>query len=222
MRLFRVFMSFGLATLLMAGCAWESSSGTDGGTEEDGAVQTDQSSGGDEEPLEYPGPPYGTDYGETAPDFQLEECVCDGDELIDSHDLYLSDLLGSKAVMITVHAGWCTYCKQQSVTMEDDFYQPYKDQCLDMIMVIFQDEHGDDDRQVLLDYCCYYKDHYGFTFHTTIDPGAAATSQFFRPTESGTPLNMLLDDEMATRYKVEGLIPDSRILEGTIEGLLSE
>jgi len=44
--------------------------------------------------------------------------------------------------------------------------------------------------------------------------------QFFRPTQAGTPLNMLIDNNMVIRYKVEGVIPD--VLEGNIEAVLSE
>ncbi|NMB75769.1 MAG: TlpA family protein disulfide reductase [Myxococcales bacterium] len=130
--------------------------------------------------------------------------------------------LGAKAVLVTVHAGWCTYCKQQAATMEDGLWQKYKDQGLQMLLISFQDEQGSSDRQKLLDYCCKNKADFHMTFTQSIDPNAAVTDQFFRPTEAGTPLNMLLDRRMRIRYKVEGVIPQSYILEGNIEGLLSE
>ncbi len=219
MRVFKISFCMAMMSILSVGCAWESTAGSDGGVEQDGQVQTDEQ-GGDEN-LEYPPPPYGPDYGDTAPDFQVEECICDGAEPV-GQAFALSDMLGSKAIMITVHAGWCGVCKSQTIGMENEVYAPYKNQGLDIMLVLFQDENGSSARDNLLPYCCGYKDRYGLSFHVVIDPDAEATSQFFRPTEAGTPLNMLLDDEMEIRYKVEGLIPDSRVLEGTIEGILSE
>ena len=219
MRVFMISFCMAMMSILSVGCAWESTAGSDGGVEQDGQVQTDEQ-GGDEN-LEYPPPPYGPDYGDTAPDFQVEECFCDGAEPV-GQAFALSDMLGSKAIMITVHAGWCTYCKTQTSTMESGVYRPYKDQGLDIMLVLFQDENGSSARDNLLAYCCETRERYGLSFHVAIDPDAEATDQFFRPTEAGTPLNMLLDDEMEIRYKVEGLIPDSRILEGTIEGILGE
>ncbi|MBN2497973.1 MAG: redoxin domain-containing protein [Deltaproteobacteria bacterium] len=206
------------ALLLLTGCAWESG-GSTGDAGEPDAQQTD--AGGDVQ-LVYPPPPYGTAYGETAENIQVERCICDGDEPQGGEALELADYLGAKAVLITVHAGWCTYCKQQSASMQHDLYEPYHDRGLEIMLVLFQDDRRREDRDLLLDYCCYYKDHYHMAFDVVIDPGAAATGQFFRPDEAGTPLNMLLDDEMVIRYKVEGLIPDSHIIEGNIEGLLGE
>ncbi|RME23932.1 MAG: TlpA family protein disulfide reductase [Deltaproteobacteria bacterium] len=118
-----------------------------------------------------------------------------------------------------LHAGWCTYCKQQAAGMEA-MYQNYKQQGLRILLVLFEDEQGSSDHDKLLEYTCSYRDRYGMTFTLAIDPGAEVMDQFFRPTEAGTPLNMLLDKDMTIRFKLEGVIPET--LEGNIEALLSE
>jgi hypothetical protein len=102
--------------------------------------------------------------------------------------------------------------------MEPDLQQPYADDGLKIMLVLFEDDNGSSNAQNLRDYACEYKETYGFTFTLAIDPGAAVLGDFLE----GTPMNMLLDDEMKIRYKVDGIIPDSHILEGNIEGLINE
>jgi len=150
----------------------------------------------------------------------MEEVVCDGTPT--ARPWKLEDFLGAGAVMISVHAGWCSVCKEQSLTLMADIVRPYASQGLRVAMVIFEDANHNGDRDSLITYSCGYKSRYGFTFPVLIDPGVRVMAPYFRPTEAGTPLNMLLDRDMVIRYKVEGLIPDSRVLQGTIEALLGE
>lgn len=209
------FLLISSAIFVATGCAFESG-GNDGGQKPDG--KTDGS--GDQD-TQYPPGPYGAEYLDTVENFIVDECICTGSTAV-GRGMKMERFLGAKAVLVTVHAGWCTYCKQQAATMEDGLWQKYKDQGLQMLLISFQDEQGSSDRQKLLDYCCKNKADFHMTFTQSIDPNAAVTDQFFRPTEAGTPLNMLLDRRMRIRYKVEGVIPQSYILEGNIEGLLSE
>jgi hypothetical protein len=204
----------------------------DDGTPEDGGVDapdaasddgdSTQADNAEPEPLVYPPGPYGTHLEDTVDNLAMEEALCDGAVNTGTQPWKLEDFLGAGAVMISVHAGWCTVCKTQSETLMADVVRPYDDQGLKIAMVIFEDANHASDRTSLLNYVCGYKDHYGFTFPMLIDPDVAVMGPFFRPTEAGTPLNMLLDRDMVVRYKVEGLIPDSRVLQGNIEALLSE
>jgi peroxiredoxin len=191
----------------VSGCAWET-----GGTDKDAGDQ-------DGNNTNYPPPPYGTDYGDTIENFRLDEVLC-GTGGANSRAIYAANFLDAKATLITVHAGWCSVCKSQATTMEAGLYQKYKDQGFRILLVMFEDEDGGSEKQALMDYTCTYRDRYNMTFTLAVDPGAAVMGQFFRPTQAGTPLNMLIDNNMVIRYKVEGVIPD--VLEGNIEAVLSE
>lgn len=197
----------GLVVALFAGCSFESNVPDSGGD--------DGNTGGDQAPS-YPPPPYGSSYGDTAENFQVELVSCNGDTGM-GRAWRLEEYLGTNAILITVHAGWCVYCKQQATTMDDDL-NPYLNHGLEVMLLITEDPRGVTTRQTLLDYACKYSSDYGFSFPVGIDPGGAATGQYF----DGVPLNMLLDKKMEIRYKITGLLPEEGILEGNIEGLINE
>lgn len=201
-----LFCSFVSLVVALSGCAWES-----GGNDTDGGDQD----GNNEN---YPPPPYGTDYNDTIENFRVDEVLCGGGSA-QSRAIYAANFMDAKATLVSVHAGWCTVCKSQAAGMEN-LYQTYKDRGFRILLILFEDENGGSDKQTLMDYTCTYRDLYGMTFTLAVDPGAEVIGQYFRPTQAGTPLNMLLDQDMVIRYKVEGVIPD--VLEGNIEALLSE
>jgi glutathione peroxidase-family protein len=202
-----------LACLLVAsspGCAWES------GTphQDDGGDADARDAGTDEGPF-YPPGPYGTDYLDTVENFTVLRSLCPGGPA-QGRELELADLLGSKAILVTAHSGHCPHCRSQASTMETELYQPYRSQGFKILLVLIDDESGNDDRQSILDFCCEYQQTYGMTFVVAADPEA----QVMRKYLAATPMNMLLDDEMVIRYKVEGNLPDP--LKGNVEALLNE
>lgn len=69
-----------------------------------------------------------------------------------------------------------------------------------MILVNFEDESSATSRQALLDYCCWERDDLNATFTTAIDPGGEVTGPYYW---FFIPLNMVVDDDMVIRYKVE-------------------
>ena len=188
--------------LAFGGCVWESGN--------------DQDNTGDDI-VGYPAGPYGTEFGQTVENFRIETVVCHNG-VGEGRAFQLGDYLGTKAMLVTVHAGWCTYCKQQASTMETDTKETYESQGLDQVLVITQDPAGKFTRQLLLDYACTYMNQFGFTFPVGIDPNGEVLSRYF----DGVPLNMLLDRRMVIRYKLTGMPPDRRLLAGNIEGLLNE
>jgi hypothetical protein len=201
--------------LTFSGCAFESSPGNPD------AGDNDADGGNGDGPREYPPGPYGAGFEETMANIQLSECLCDQDPP-QAQPISLDSFLDAKVTLISVHAGWCTYCKVEARTMESNLYQRYKENGLKILLVLFQDAVGGEVPERLLEYCCAYKKYYNMTFTLAIDPGAAVMGAYFRPTEAGTPLNMLLDRMMEIRYKVEGLLTDTSILEGHIEGIIEE
>jgi peroxiredoxin len=197
--------------LAVSGCAWES-----GTNHQDDAGDGDaQDAGRDEGPV-YPPGPYGTDFLDTVENFKVVRCLCPGGPA-QGKDFELEEFLGAKAVLVTAHSGTCTYCKQQASTMEDGLWVPYRSQGFKIVLVLIGDDRGNTDRQSVLDYCCVYQERYGLSFIVAADPDVAVMRNYI---VEGTPLNMLLDDEMVIRYKVEANIPDT--LEGNVKALLNE
>ena len=191
-----------------SGCAWE----TEAGNSPQDANDFDGT-----DSLEYPKAPYGTEYADTVENLQLERVICMGDDSL-TRAWKLEEFLGSKAVLLSVHAGWCNYCKQQAATMETELQRPYASRGLNIVLVMTEDPTGNSQQSVLADFACKYRSDYGFSFTVAIDPKGATTGKYF----DGVPLNMLLDSNMSIRYKIVGLPPDSSMLEGNIEGLLNE
>jgi peroxiredoxin len=197
-----------LVVAVFSGCAWE--------TEVPDAGQEDSGDDGDKSPT-YPSGPYGNLFGNTVENFTVERVTCSGDTGV-GHVWSLEEYLGKKAILVTVHAGWCSFCKQQASTMDADLSEFYGDD-FGVILLMTQDPAGSSSRQTLLDYTCQYRKQYGFSFHVAIDPDGAATDQY----SPALPLNMILDRDMSIRYKIPGDSPDfGTLLEGNIEGLLNE
>jgi hypothetical protein len=195
------------------GCAWED--GGDNG-EDDGTDGEDAFDAGIDEGPVYPPGPYGSEFGDTVANFTLYQCLCPGGPA-QGKAFELKEFLGAKAILITAHSGTCTYCKQQAGTMEAGLNVPYRDRGLKIVLTLIGDDHGSGDRQDVLDYCCDYKSIYNLNFMVTADPDVGVMRDYI---VEGTPLNILLDDEMVIRYKVEAHLPDT--LEGNVEALLNE
>lgn len=189
------------------GCAFETGRNPDAG-DPDGTNGGDQDDG-------YPPGPYGTDYGDTLENFQVVKVLCSSGQGT-GRSFQLKELLGAKSVLLTVHSGSCYYCRQQASDMEE-LYQRYKEQGFEVLLVLISDENGSSSRDSLLDFGCSYIDEYGMTFTVAADPGFVAMDPLLR---EGTPLNILLDEQMVIRYRVEALMPDT--LEGNIKSLLEE
>lgn len=196
---------------LFPGCAWE-----EGGNHKDGSDGQDAFDAGADEGPVYPPGPYGSDYGDTVANFTLVKCLCPGGPA-QGVNFKLEEFLGAKAILISAHAGTCGICKTQAADMEDDFYQSYKDRGFKIALAVISDSTGSDARQDVLDYCCKYKSTYGMTFTVAGDPELDVMRDYIR---SGTPLNMLLDDKMVIRYKVEGYDPDT--IRNNVVALLDE
>jgi hypothetical protein len=56
--------------------------------------------------LAYPDPPHGIQIGDTIANECLERCLCSGSTDTGGEQFCLEDFLGSRAILITVHAGW--------------------------------------------------------------------------------------------------------------------
>ena len=120
-----------LALPVFTGCAWEGGTNQqdDGSDGEDDAYDAGQ----DEGPV-YPPGPYGSEFGDTVENFEVLKVRCPGGPG-QGQPFLLEEFLGSKAILITMHSGNCTFCRQQAATMENDL-APYRARGLKILLIL--------------------------------------------------------------------------------------
>lgn len=159
----------------------------------------------------YPAGPYGTQYGDTIANLCFESGAC-GQA---GHWICLDQFLGRKATLIAVHTGWCPTCQTQLAGAEG-LEQTYQADGFETLQVLFEDDRYVSTRSALLIYACEELKDYGLTFPVVIDPAGSATQPYF---DGGfIPLNIIVDEHMVIRYKLEDYDPATLV--GTIEQLL--
>jgi hypothetical protein len=199
-----------LAGFFVGGCAWQDT-GNEVDSGWDGFVNGDLDDG-------YPPGPYGVNIGNTMANIRVYKCLCSSTGAGQGRSLDLDEYLGNKAVLISAHDANCTFCKQQVARMEPDFYDKYHEQGFDILLILFRDKNGNSHLQAVMDFCCEYKEDYGLdTFNVAGDPDMEVMRDYIR---EGTPLNILVDDEMTIRYRQEGYDPG--LLTQNVEKLLEE
>lgn len=118
--------------------------------------------------------------------------------------------------MVLVHSGRSDECKSQAAILQEEFYEPYHDQGLEIVLIIFENNDGAMDRGSVLDYSYAYKEHFGLSFRVLADPNHENTGSY----HEDVPLTMLLDENRVIQFKQEGSVPDSQRLKHYIEDLL--
>ena len=142
--------------------------------------------------------------GDTLDDFTLIDC--------DGNLVNLSDFSDKKAILLSVHAGWCSVCKQQAATLEDQ-YQKYKEKGFITLAFVTEDEYKG---HINGEYCTNYKEHYNMTHPVLIDPHFQLSKNWF---DSGSaPLNIILDGNRKIHHIMVGAADSS--IDRTIEELV--
>jgi hypothetical protein len=85
------------------------------------------------------------------------------------------------------------------------------------VLVNYQTDWYQSSRPALLDFCCEQKQDLGFTFTAAINPGGSLADKYI---QTYIPCNMVMDDDMVIRYKVEDYDPPS--LHSIVQQLISE
>jgi hypothetical protein len=119
--------------------------------------------------------------------------------------------------MVIVHSGSSDECKSQAAILQDEFYEPYHDLGLSIVLIIFEDDGGARDWGSVLDYSYAYKQHFGLSFKVLADPNHDKTGIY----HEDVPLTMLLDENLVIQFRQEGSIPDTPRLKQYIEDLLN-
>ena len=210
-----------MLSLLCAACekytaAYESDGNSDGDADkeisdgEQTESETAENSEAADEGMDYPPGPYGSEIGDVMADWTLYDC--------DGKEVSLSDYYGqAAAVLINSSAGWCTYCRRETPKLEE-WYKEYADDGLVILQALFENNAA---KAADAAFCASWRDQYELTYPVLVDPEKIFSDYYLVPGQtSGTPLSVVLDDEMKIRFKHEGDISDS-ILERIID-LLAE
>jgi hypothetical protein len=90
------------------------------------------------------------------------------------------------------------------------------------VLIYYRDNGSGEDRDSLLEFTCEEVQGYGLPaedpwFFPSIDPYAIVSDRYWGST---VPCNLVVDDDMVIRYKVDGYYPSS--LNSIVQQLLSE
>ncbi len=140
---------------------------------------------------------------------------CDGAEVT------LGELMCGKALtLIDLSAGWCEPCKEQALTIDEEIYEPFKDQGLQVVSIIFQSE---DSGIATSQTCAEWRDAFELTSPVLTDPFFnlnGGVKAMFDAAGGAAPVNMLVDETFQIRYVHSGEKPVG--LDAIIEDLLGE
>jgi len=153
----------------------------------------------------------GTGLGDTF-DVFAKLTNCDGEKV------QLLDLMcGKKLTFVDISAGWCQPCKEQAETLDEEIYEPFKDQGLQVISVIFEDPDG---YPATSSYCEVWRDTFSLTSPVLVDPALIALKQQFVDAGNAAPINLLLDENFKIIYIRSGENPADLV--ETIEAELAK
>jgi len=156
-----------------------------------------------------PGPPQddlGTDIGDTMENFTL---LNEKDEEVSLYDYY------GKVLLVIESSANCPYCADEAGSLEQDLYQPYKDQGFEILLLMAANYAGAEPDASFLS---GYKDRYEFTFQILGDYRAGVMGKY--NDDGYVPFNMLVDKNMVIRDKSTGYWPN--YLSMKIEDYLEE
>ncbi len=159
---------------------------------------------------DYPAGPYGTSVSHPFEPFTLTQC--DGSD----YDFVNEEFCSSdhKLTLISIAAGWCGPCIEESRVLESNITQRFADDGVRVIQVIIQDQNF---AAPTTDYCQTWVDRFGLTNVELIDP-AQITNVFFP--DGSLPSSIIVDRNGIIRYRENGATDQLVSLVTKIEELL--
>ena len=176
----------------------------------------------------YPGPGengYGTEVGQRIANFGQMGATkiidCDGNE-IELADLFCkrSEYLDkyptagggdhedyNKALLLSIGAGWCEPCIEETEELMPEVYAPLYDQGLEIVQVLFQDDGAQPPTK---SFCRDWRDDRfpdRLQFFVALDQTFGWADEFLIDPQASTPVTMLLDANANIRFKVVGEKP---------------
>jgi hypothetical protein len=159
----------------------------------------------------YPGPGpkgYGTALDQRIANFTLVDCELEPVEFADffcKRDDDYGDY--NKAILLSIGAGWCEPCKDETAELMPEVFEPLHDQGLAIVQVLFEDDQA---MSPTSSFCRVWRDElFGepLGFPIWLDQSFTWADAFLLDPLSATPVTMLIDANGNIRWKVEGQNP---------------
>lgn len=157
-----------------------------------------------------PAAPFGTDIGRKLEPFTLE--TCDGTP----YEFYNDEYCSTTFTVISIAAGWCVPCQEESMVLSDTITEPYRERGVRVLQILVQDEdYLEPDAQ----FCNRWVSTYNLTNVELLDP-MQITSIYF-PTNS-LPETIVVDGRGVIRFRESGSTQGLGRLRTALDGLLAE
>jgi len=161
-------------------------------------------------PCDYPSAPYGTAEGRKLEPFSLQQC--DGT----NYDFVNEEFCESSLTVISIAAGWCAPCIQESMQLTEQITERYREDGVRVIQILVQRE---DFSEPTLSFCNQWVTRFGLTNVELIDP-TQITNIYFP--DNALPSTIIVDSEGTIRFRENGASDGLITLRARIEQLLEE
>lgn len=157
-----------------------------------------------------PGEPYGVSVGRVLEPFTLPSCTEGGD-----YSFYNEAWCDAKLTVISIAAGWCPPCIQESMQLTDRVTEVYRDQGVRVMQVVVQKaDYSEPD----IAYCNDWVDRFGLTNIELIDP--TGVTQVYFPGGS-LPSTIIVDSDGIIRFRENGATEGLTSLTNELDDLLA-
>ncbi len=149
-----------------------------------------------EPPADWTAPPgpYGANVGETLQSLTLDDC--------DGEAVELGAILASaELTLVSVGAGWCGPCIEESAALEPEFHRPFCGRGLAVVQILFQDDESFPATKL---FCSQWRERFALELPVLVDP-LFSTGRWFEAAQ--TPLNLLVDSSGVVRFRSSGTVP---------------
>lgn len=153
---------------------------------------------------------YGATVGRTFRELELNEC--DGTPFT----FYNEDFCSSTFTVVSIAAGWCQPCHEETRLLEEHLTQAYADRGVRVIQILIQDENY---RVPTERFCNNWVSRYGLTNTQLLDPEQISNIYF---PDNSLPSTIIVDRQGVIRFRENGVSDMLGNLTNKLDELLAE
>lgn len=138
----------------------------------------------------------GNEIGDVAENFTFPVYNIEGKEQISLYDYY------GFVILLSIETGWCKFCDNETIYLEEEIYQKYKGEGLIVLQAIFEDYHY---QEVTKEFVENWAMLYQVTYPIMPDFEKILFTRY--TIENAVPLNVIIDRDMRIVDIIEGYSP---------------